>query len=333
MLCRTMEMRRCGPWAVNVQVGMGVLLSVLGWIPMSYSCVMVSRTCRLVSAVVSRGRLQPGTLLARSGLRRSIRGWVWPRRASRTRGLECSMRLHRCRIVACRTDPQARRLRLLGTLRPASARAEATRSVSVGAAAHSSRAWRIMARRVLMLTARSASVHARWMRMLASTICSRIRPSMTPRSYRRISSESAIESYSCGSRRNRSVYCVERNGWYIVVIGSESWRGKGGGSSGSELSGGALFEGTLHCRSGDVGSDATVKEVRDSGGRNLAVSDFGGCTVSEMVPMDEHGVQGMKGVEWMQGSARGRADGVVTSISEAVARPGYTGSTPLNSDP
>lgn len=72
------------------------------------------------------------------------------------------------------------------------------------------------------------------------------------------------------------MYCDERNGWYVVVSGSESWRGNGGGSSGSGCSGGAL-EGRLHCRSGDVGSDATVNDVRDSGGRNLALSDFGGC--------------------------------------------------------
>lgn len=64
-----------------------------------------------------------------------------------------------------------------------------------------------MALRILIDTARSASVHERWMRMLASTICSRTRHSRMPRSYRRTSSPSVIESYSCGSSWNRSVYC------------------------------------------------------------------------------------------------------------------------------
>lgn len=69
------------------------------------------------------------------------------------------------------------------------------------------------------------------------------------------------------------------------MIGSESWRGNGIGASGSEESGGA-FDGALHCRTGEVGSDATVRDVRDSGGRNFALSDFGGCSVSGVVPMD-----------------------------------------------
>lgn len=103
MLCRAMEMRR---WAVavDVQVGMGVLLPHWVLVPMSYSCVMVSYMSSRVCLGL-RDRLSPRFRSRRGLARAAPRACAVPCRTGAC--IACTNT-----GVACGTGAQAPRLDL-----------------------------------------------------------------------------------------------------------------------------------------------------------------------------------------------------------------------------